>query len=103
ATLADAEFNETEFPQALATVVKKLDPKKVQSVSVLELYRRTVAEVEARFAADKRVPTEHAQLDDNGHGLGTEEPIVEESGEKKPPADGQLAARTFLSRRDAKK
>jgi hypothetical protein len=96
ATAADEEYNETEFPQAFATVVRKLDPKKDEKVSVLDLYRRTVAEVEARFAADKRVPTEHAQLDDNGDGVGTEEPIVEKDGDKKPTADGQLAARTFL-------
>ena len=72
-------------------------------MSVLELYRRTVAEVEARFAADKRVPTEHAQLDDNGDGVGTEEPVVEPIGDKKPTADGQLAARTILPFRPAKK
>ena len=57
----------------------------------------------ARFAADKRVSTEHAQLDDNGDGVGTEEPVVEKEGDKKPTADGQLAARTFLPFRKAKK
>jgi len=31
-----------------------------------------VAEVESRYAADKRVATEHAQLDDDGDGRGTE-------------------------------
>jgi hypothetical protein len=103
ATAADEEYNETEFPEALATVVRKLDPKRDERVSVLEMYRRTVAEVEARFAADKRVPTEHAQLDDNGDGVGTEEPVVEREGDKKPTADGQLAARTFLPFRKAKK
>ena len=103
ATAADEEYNETEFPHALAAVVGKLDATKNQKISVLELYRRTVAEVEARFAADKRVPTEHALLDDNGDGVGTEEPLVEKEGDKKPTADGQLAARTFLPFRKAKK
>jgi hypothetical protein len=103
ATAADQEYNETEFPQALATVTGKLKAKNEAKLSVLELYRRTVAEVEARFAADKRVPTEHAQLDDNGDGVGTEEPIVEKVGDQKPTADGALAARTFLPRRKAKK
>ena len=103
ATAADEEYNETEFPNALATVIGKLDAKKDANVSVLDLYRRTVAEVEARFAVDKRVPTEHAQLDDNGDGVGTEEPVVEKEGEKKPTPDGQLAARTFLPFRKAKK
>jgi hypothetical protein len=96
ATAADEEYNETEFPHALATVVAKLKAKDGEKISVLELYRRTVAEVEARFAADKRVPTEHAQLDDDGDGVGTEEPITDKAGDKKPTADGQLAARTFL-------
>jgi hypothetical protein len=103
ATAADEEYNETEFPYALATVAGKLDTKSDQKVSVLELYRRTVAEVEARFAADKRVPTEHGQLDDNGDGVGTEEPVVEKNGDKKPTADGQLAARTLLPFRKTKK
>jgi hypothetical protein len=103
ATAADEEYNETEFPHALATVIEKLNLKKTEKVSVLDLYRRTVAEVEARFAADKRVPTEHAQLDDNGDGVGTEEPVVEKEGDKKPTADGQLAARTFLPFRKVKK
>jgi hypothetical protein len=100
ATAADAEYNETEFPQALADVSKllaeKLDENKDGKVSVLEVYRRTVREVEARFAADKRVPTEHAQLDDNGDGVGTEAPVVEAGDGKKPTADGALAAKTFL-------
>ena len=100
ATAADAEYNETEFPQALADVMKrppdKLTADKDGKVSVLDLYRQTVKEVEARFARDKRVPTEHAQLDDNGDGVGTEEPVVEADSGKKPTADGALAARTFL-------
>jgi hypothetical protein len=99
ATAADDEYNETEFPHALATVAQlppdKLDANRDGKVSVLEVYRRTVAEVESRFAADKRAATEHAQLDDNGDGAGTEEPVVEGEG-KKATADGALAARTFL-------
>jgi hypothetical protein len=100
ATAADDEYNETEFPQALATVAKlaprELDADKDGKVSVLEVYRRTVAEVEARFAADKRIPTEHAQLDDTGGGRGTEEPVVAGEPGKKATADGALAARTLL-------
>ncbi len=100
ATAAEAEYNETEFPQALADLTKspvdQLTGSKDSKVSVLDIYRKTVKEVEARFAADKRVPTEHAQLDDNGDGVGTEEPIVAAEGDKKPTADGALAARTYL-------
>jgi hypothetical protein len=100
ATAADDEYNETEFPQALADVSKlparELDANKDGKVSVLEVFRRTAKEVENRFAADKRVPTEHTQLDDNGDGVGTEEPVVEGEEGKKRTADGTLAARTFL-------
>jgi hypothetical protein len=100
ATAAEAEYNETEFPQALADVSKlppdKLTGNKDGKVSVLDIYRKTVKEVEARFATDKRLPTEHAQLDDNGDGIGTEEPIVAGEADKKPTADGALAGRTYL-------
>src|SRR5262249_37457282 len=90
ATAADEGFNETEFPEALATVcgrsLAQLDSNKDGRVSVLELFQHTVAEVNARFAADKRIPTEHAQLDDNGDGLGTEEPALAKG--TKPGGDG---------------
>ena len=103
AAAGDEEPNETEFPQALATVFGKLRANDGEKMSILDLYRRAVAEVEARFAADKRVPTEHAQLDDNGDGSGTEQPVVEPAGDKKPTADGPLAARTLLPFRKMKK
>jgi hypothetical protein len=101
ATLADDESNETEFPYALATVLKRpvaeLDTNKDGKVSLLELYGHTVAEVNARFAKDKRAPTEHAQLDDNGDGTGTEQPSSEKSkGNKKSVPDGATAAITYL-------
>jgi hypothetical protein len=101
ATLPEDEFNETEFPEALANAAKlpleKLDDDKDGKVSVLELYRHVQAEVAALFEADSRVPTEHALLDDNGDGQGTEEPVLPgEKKDKKPTADGALAAKTFL-------
>jgi hypothetical protein len=101
ATLPDDEFNETEFPEALANAAKlpleKLDDNKDGKVSILELYRHILAEVAALFEADSRVPTEHALLDDNGDGQGTEEPVLPgEKTDKKPTADGPLAAKTFL-------
>jgi hypothetical protein len=107
ATAADEEYNETEFPHALATVsrlsARELDTNRDGKISVLEVYRRTVKEVEARFAADKRVPTEHAQLDDNGDGVGTEEPVVNGVAGKKATADGARAAQTYLPRQDKKR
>jgi hypothetical protein len=107
ATADPEEVNETEFPEALAAVLKRT-PDKLGAcpdgkVSVLELYQHTLAEVLARFAGDKRVPTEHAQLDDNGDGVGTEEPVLEGDAKKKPTGDGALAAKTFLTWKAAKK
>jgi hypothetical protein len=100
ATAADDEYNETEFPEALAAVVRRprarLDTDRDGKVSLLELYRHAVAEVQARFDADKRVPTEHALLDDNGDGVGTEEPLTGEPKAARPGADGRRASRTFL-------
>ncbi len=95
ATERDAEFNETEFPHALAEVSRlpssRLDANNDGRVSVAELFAATVDRVEARFAADKRIPTEHAQLDDDGDGRGTEP----RSPARSPAPDGALAARTF--------
>ncbi len=107
ATAADEEYNETEFPHALSSVVKRphahLDANRDGKVSVLELFNHTNSEVAKRFAADKRIPTEHAQLDDNGDGVGTERPVAiagQQVGGR--PADGALAARIFLSFRNRK-
>ncbi len=78
ATAAQAEPNETEFPLALSTVMQlareEVDQDGDDQVSLLEFMGRVVEEVEARYAADQRAPTEHAQLDDNGDGRGTEWP-----------------------------
>jgi hypothetical protein len=97
ATERDGETNETEFPHALAEVsrrlVAQLDLDKDGKVSVKEVFAATVEAVEARFARDKRAPTEHAQLDDNGDGVGTELRPVSKPNE----SDGLLASKTFLS------
>lgn len=97
ATAADDESNETEFPHALTTVAKlppdKLDRNKDQRVSIAELFEAVSAEVLRRFKQDDRLPTEHAQLDDDGDGKGSEDL-------NKPPTptmkvDGELARTTF--------
>jgi hypothetical protein len=91
ATRSSGEDNETEFPQAFSAVVARpleaLDVNKDGKLSVLELYYRVMAEVRARYAADKRLSTEHAQLDDNGDGVGAERPLVPEQGKKIGPGD----------------
>jgi hypothetical protein len=113
ATAADDESNETEFPHALATVVEQL-PKMLDAdhdghVSVAELFAAVLREVHSRFTSDKRLPTEHAQLDDNGDGRGTEELApIKEADDTEPatpnPAtakvDGDLARKTFIPFRE---
>jgi hypothetical protein len=88
ATAADDEPNETEFPHALATLIRqppaKLDRNGDGQLSLAELFAGTVQEVTRRFQRDQRVPTEHAQFDDNGDGVGSEMP--------EEPANAELAS-----------
>lgn len=96
AATSDDENNETEFPHALATVFSRYfanpaanvekdranseptadnaNEASVESLpeNLAELFEATRHEVGRRYTNDKRVPTEHAQLDDNGDGRGTE-------------------------------
>ncbi len=113
ATSPDQEFNETEFPHVLADVsrqsLEELDQNKDGKVSVWELFVLTSQAVEDRFAADRRAPTEHARLDDNGDKLGTERPALvrpdsaQEKTSKPESSDGELAKKTFLRLRVEKR
>lgn len=110
ATEADQEVNETIFPHALADVLaappEGTDLDKDGGVSVFELYLAVVTDVMKRYASDENLPTEHARLDDNGDGHGSElqedylPPELGGPEKKKPPRpvgpkdDGALASRT---------
>lgn len=100
ATRAGGEDNETELPQALCAMAERsaadLDIDKDGKLSLLEFYYRVIIETQARYTADKRLPTEHAQLDDNGDGIGTEQPLAGDEDKKDPNADGVLSHRTIL-------
>lgn len=79
ATEADLEFTGTEMPYALADVLsgdathQKLDDVDGDAgLSLLDLYLATCLEVDGRFRALERLQTEHAQLEDNGDGRGSE-------------------------------
>lgn len=79
ATEADLEFNGTEMPYALADVLsgesqhsQLNDIDGDGNISLLDLYIATNLEVDGRFTAMERLQTEHAQLDDNADGRGTE-------------------------------
>lgn len=76
ATEPDREVNETLFPRAMADVLASppegIDRDKDGSISVFELYLAVVADVMQRYVDDENLPTEHAKIDDNGDGRGTE-------------------------------
>jgi hypothetical protein len=79
ATDADGEVNETRFPHALAEIMQQqlalLDTRPASqgaATSVLDLFRAATEGVDQSFEDEQLVPTEHAQLDDNGDGVGTE-------------------------------
>lgn len=96
ATAADDESNETEFPQALAAVIAKplklLDADQDGLLSVAELFFAVVQEVADRFKRDKRLPTEHAQFDDDGDGKGSENILSQvKSASDAAAPDGQAA------------
>lgn len=104
ATARDNELNETEFPYALTTAIQRptadLDADGDGEVTLLELFARTVAEVTSRFEADKRLATEHAQLDDDGDGAGSEKPRAgggPGEGDQMANRDGALAAQVVLT------
>jgi hypothetical protein len=108
ATAANDEPNETEFPHALATVARwppdHVDSNRDQVVTVAEFYTAVVGEVVRRYQASNRLRTEHAQLDDNGDGIGTEEILPPNSVEPLPGTgrsargepDGELARATVI-------
>jgi hypothetical protein len=106
ATTRDVEFNETEFPHALAEISRKpvseADQDGDGKESVWEIFGRTAEAVAARFKADDRAPTEHALIDDNGDKAGTEWPdptqpkSPQEKSARRESQDGELARKTFL-------
>jgi hypothetical protein len=76
ATEADREVNETIFAHALADVLDTppddIDRDKDGSISFFELYLAVALDVLKRYASDMNLPSEHACLDDNGDGRGSE-------------------------------
>jgi hypothetical protein len=115
ATEADLELNETLFHSSLAKVLNEIelndqyDADKDARLSVFDLYIAVVRDVVPRYLDEMLIPTEHAQLDDNGDGRGAEVQIDyltpeqggREGGRKQQPrigeeTDGQLAKRLEL-------
>jgi hypothetical protein len=78
ATEDDRELNETMFPHLLAKLLAdppprdELDADKDGTISVFDLYITITRRIAAAYAAQKQLSTEHALIDDNGDGRGTE-------------------------------
>jgi hypothetical protein len=118
ATEPDWEVNETLFHLPPAEVLsnpprtEKYDQDKDGRITVLDLYLLVTRLVMMMYQAEKDIPTEHAQLDDNGDGRGTElqlDYLEPELGGRarprgypgarpriKPSADGALAATVVI-------
>jgi hypothetical protein len=114
ATEADREVNETIFPHKLAAVLAQAQPLPESDMdgdgrmSLLDVYLKATRETAQEYANEMLLATEHAQLDDNGDGRGTElqaDFLPEElggrptAGRKAPPSmtsDGAVARRLIL-------
>lgn len=79
ATEPDLEFTATEMPYALADVLAGTmgvqvlrDIDQDGQLTMLDLYLVVNMEISRRFRSAERLQTEHAQLDDNGDGIGKE-------------------------------
>jgi hypothetical protein len=105
---ADGEVNETRFPHVLAEVMdRQLNsdageaPTPPASSSVLDLFRSATTQVGNAFEISQLVPTEHALLDDNGDGVGSEladlPTVADATSESSPsPVDGMHAGGVFI-------
>ena len=115
ATEADLEVNETIYPMALAEVLasppaaSEFDADHDGNLTLFDLYIAVARNVIERYLKDEFLPTEHALLDDNGDGRGTElqiDYLTEAQGGRaqpgKPPrppretADGALSGRISI-------
>lgn len=115
ATEADREVNETIFPHKLAAALSQPPPHVEFDIdgdgrlSLLDAYLWAARETAQEYATNMWLATEHAQLDDNGDGRGSEVQagfLSEELGgkltaERKPPTissgDGALARQLLLA------
>jgi hypothetical protein len=106
ATKTARERNETQFGGFFARAFRgqEADLDKDERVSLLEAFRFTAREVERHYEEQGLLLTEHAVLEDDGDGRGTER-FGEEGGpeggrdDEPPTDDGALASRFWLTPR----
>jgi hypothetical protein len=87
------ERNESQFARFFVDALDKpgaADVDKDGRVSLLEAYRYAVTETRRSYSNDERLVTEHAQLDDDGNGKGTDLPDGRGAG------DGLMSRRFFI-------
>ena len=91
ATKSGFERNATQFGGFFAAALARdgADTDKDGRVSVLEAFTYARSEVVRAYAEDNRLLTEHAVLDDNGDGTGSEQP-------RGGAGDGALAGAVFF-------
>ncbi|GIW51227.1 MAG: hypothetical protein KatS3mg081_0582 [Gemmatimonadales bacterium] len=91
ATRSGFEQNQTLFPKFFSEAFSGTgaDLDKDGRISLLEAFVYARESVRRYYEADQRLLTEHAMLDDDGDGAGTDQPSESEG-------DGVLAARMFL-------
>jgi hypothetical protein len=93
ATKSAYERNESQFARFFVESLDKdgaADVDKDGRVSLLEAYRYAAQETRKSYENDERLLTEHAQLDDDGNGRGSDLPDGRSAG------DGLLSRRFFL-------
>jgi hypothetical protein len=93
ATKSAYERNESQFARFFVEALDKegaADVDKDGRVSLLEAYRYAAQETRKSYENDERMLTEHAQLDDDGNGKGSDLPDGRAAG------DGLLSRRFFL-------
>lgn len=93
ATKSAYERNESQFARFFVDALDQpgvADVDKDGRVSLLEAYRYAAAETRRSYSNDERLMTEHAQLDDDGNGKGTDLPDGRSAG------DGLMARRFFI-------
>jgi hypothetical protein len=92
ATRTDGERNQTRFGEhfAAALTAPEADQDKDGRTSMLEAFAFTCQQVADSYARDGQLLTEHAVLDDNGDGKGTDTP-------GQPGSDGAVARTLFMS------
>ena len=93
ATKSAYERNESQFARFFVDALDKpgaADVDKDGRVSLLEAYRYAATETRRAYSNDERLLTEHAQLDDDGNGKGSDLPDGRAAG------DGRISRRFFI-------